>query len=122
VIDDPFKRIAEMTATAAERTKKAVDNLLRRKDSDKVREDNRKAELKSYAEESTELMNDDRYPRQQKFLAELRSVYSRKLEQTSPALIVEIAKLQGKIENLDALINRPKNVVKEYEAIAKSEK
>jgi hypothetical protein len=115
----PSERIKAMTQVASDKIKKAVDNLLRKKDSEKVREENRKAEIKTCAEESMTLMNDARYPRHQKFLTELRSAYSRKLEQTDPSRIADIAKIQGKIENLDVLINRPKYAVKEYEAIIK---
>jgi hypothetical protein len=114
-----MERMRAMTSAVSERAKKAVDNILRTKDSDKEREENYKAELKACAEEGAALMGDKRYQRQQKFLAELRAAYSKKLEQVDPSKIAEIAKIQGKIENLDALMNEPKRAVKEYEAIIK---
>jgi hypothetical protein len=121
---DPFEKIRQMSAVVTERAKKAVDNLLRKKDSEKVRRENYIAELKACAEESAELMNDPKYPRQQKFLTELRSAYSRKLEQlaANPKGIADgllLAVLGAKIQVLDELMNEPKKVIKEYEAIAK---
>jgi hypothetical protein len=78
-------------------------------------------DLKACAEESQALMADKRYPRHQKWLTELRAGYSRALEATDPKLTTEIAKIQGKIANIDTLMNHAAAAVKEYEALRKSE-
>jgi hypothetical protein len=117
---EPIERFKAMTSAVQDRAKKTLDNVLRKKDSEKVREENRKAELKACAEESQRILNDSSYPRQYKFLTELRAGYSKSLErQALVSTDPKIAGLGMKIENLDALLNRPKQAVKEYESMQK---
>jgi hypothetical protein len=116
---DPFLRIRDTYEKTKENIKKAGQRLLTRKDSEKAQRDAHVADLKACAEECSSLMGDKRYPRQIKWLSELRAGYSKTLEQTDPSQIAKIARIQGKIENIDAIMNRPKSAVKEYEAMQK---
>jgi Na+/phosphate symporter len=116
---DWTQRLHDYGTKAQENAKKVVERLLTKKDSEKAKQAAFLADLKACADESMALMADKRYLRQVKWLTELRLGYSRTLEQTDPAQIAKIARIQGKIENLDALLNRPKSAVKEYEAMSK---
>lgn len=116
---DPFQRIKDYAIKTQENAKKAVERLLTKKDSEKAKRAAFLEDLKACADESMALMADKRYLRQVKWLTELRAGYSKTLEQTDPALVSKIARIQGKIENLDTLLNRPKQAVKEYESMQK---
>ena len=119
---DWTQRLHDYGAKAKENAKKVVERLLTKKDSEKAKQAAFLDDLKACAEESTALMGDPRYPRQQKFLTELRTMYSKNLELlASKGLLneVSIARLGAMISTLDTLINRPKQVVKEYESMQK---
>lgn len=116
---DAFQRIKDYALRGQESAKQAIERLISRKDSAKAKQAAFLDDLKACADESVALMTDKRYSRQIKWLTELRAGYSRTLEQADPQQIAKIARIQGKIETLDTLLNRPKIAVKEYESMQK---
>ena len=118
-IPDVFERIKQMSVATIDVAKRVVDREMKRS-SLVLQKQAYIADLKACAEESQALMNDKRYPRFSKWLAELRVGYSRALESTSPEQGTEIARIQGKIQNLDAMMGHPAAAVKEYEALRKT--
>lgn len=118
---DPFKIIQENIVKAKERTKKVVANLTGA--SDKRMRDEHIAEMTADAAECQIMLNSDMFPRIKKYLENLQNTMSQRLRQLAARFEesnkLEIARLGGKIELLDEIMNHPERVVKELEQMEK---
>ena len=111
---DPFVAIKNAIANGRDGVKAISDKLIEHSML-KAKREALVDELRSYADESTAMMSDKRYDKHAKWLIELRLGYSKALEKSNS--ITDISKIQGKIECLDNLLNRPQAVIKEYKAM-----
>jgi hypothetical protein len=116
---DPFAKNKQMIMDGTAKATEAVKKVISRKQSEREKYEEYKRELKADALECQSLFKDARFSRSQKFMSDMRKNLSKALETMSPQYPHEIAKLQGKIELFDELLERPERIVKEWERIEK---
>ncbi len=121
---DPFKQIREMLSEVSEKVKKNVEKVLGKNYEKEQDRRNYIAEIRACGEEAEKLMNDQRYPKQQKFLKELKTGYIKILRimaiKFNEDTKLDIARIGAKIELLDSLLNHSEDALQEVEVLKRS--